>query len=530
MPSWSSPGSYTYDIPAGTLYLEVTVEGAAGGDGSYEGDGDAAGGGNGHTVSGRIFASDLPGTVEVRVGGADGGFNGGGSAASRADHDGFIAESGGGGGASDIRPDGGSMADAFLVGGGGGGGGALVDQNATNPGDGVSAGANAGYPAGGDAAQANDPYANGGGGGTQSSGGSLGDDAGYTVGATANGNGGSLGSGGASVAVGTGDNDSDASASGGGGGGYYGGGSGAAIAEVDYDGRTAAAGGGGGSSTYTAAVSNVSTGTNSAGDGSVEITAVDPTVSNATPAYVGATEVDLSWDATDVDSVDIERDGVEIASGVTSTTYTDTGISENTSHTWTIYGNVGGTREDSDSTSATTGGPPQTTGITEGDRAFDLSFGPLNGGYDALVIRRQSAQHTDVEVYNGAPDGSTTDSTLLDGLDYTYEFSAVYPRGSSSIVIESGSLPLPAPTELTVLDARDAEADLEAVDNANYKQGYRVEVALDDDGNWSQQGDDITTTVGEGETLAHTVAGLLNGQLYGLRLGVYTEDTEVFDE
>jgi hypothetical protein len=272
---FSTPGSYTWTVPAGVTTAQFDVSGAQ-----------AAGvlppsigpGGLGAHVR-AILAVHAGETLTVLVGGEGGpgdptgpggagGFNGGGSGGNSpgASRVGSIPGGAGGGGASDIRT---GAADAtglptrlLVAAGGGGSNSGLASCSQGGAGGAVG-------QAGQSGCFANAVPAGGGGGGTASAGG-LGGEPGEPGGA-----GGTLGSGGAG-----GSNTIDSptesgiGASGGGGGYYGGGGGGAGYVELSLRVASGPGGGGGGSSFITASAlcsSPVDTGAQS-GDGAVTIT------------------------------------------------------------------------------------------------------------------------------------------------------------------------------------------------------------------------------------------------------------------
>ena len=215
--TYSSPGSYVFDVPAGVTGITVTAIGAAGGS-SAPG---LANGGEGASITASFAVS--PGQkLSVSVGapgsGGAGGTGGGGA--------GGAATTGGagGGGASvvSIVPPAGGLAPLVVAGGGGGAGGSSGQ---------LGLGGNAGAPG-----SAGSAGIAGGGPGTLSAGG-TGGVSGFLAGqGGASGSSGLGGSGGTGGPVG----------GGGGGGGYYGGGGGGG------GGNGAVAGGGGGGSSFTA--------------------------------------------------------------------------------------------------------------------------------------------------------------------------------------------------------------------------------------------------------------------------------------
>jgi uncharacterized protein YfaS (alpha-2-macroglobulin family) len=158
----------------------------------------------------------------------------------------------------------------------------------------------------------------------------------------------------------------------------------------------------------------------------------------------------------------------------------------------------------------------------------DVSIGSINGDFTEARVYRSGGGGSNVSVYSGSPNTTITDTSLLDGVEYTYSFEAVYPRGSASAA-ESVLLPMPAPTDLVAKNVDADLVDLEFTDNANNRSEYAVDIAVDDNGNWTRN-NTTTDTVGEGETASISATGLSNGQLYGVRVAVVTEDTEAFDQ
>ena len=214
---YSSPGSYSFDVPAGVAGITVTAIGAAGGS-SAPG---LANGGQGASITASFAVS--PGeqlSVSVGAPGSSGAGGAGGGGAGGAAATGGA----GGGGASvvSVVPPAGGSAPLVVAGGGGGAGGSSGQLgrggNADAPGSAGCAGIAGGGP------------------GTLSAGG-TGGASGFAAGqGGASGSSGLGGSGGTGGPVG----------GGGGGGGYYGGGGGGG------GGNGAVAGGGGGGSSFTA--------------------------------------------------------------------------------------------------------------------------------------------------------------------------------------------------------------------------------------------------------------------------------------
>lgn len=117
-----------------------------------------------------------------------------------------------------------------------------------------------------------------------------------------------------------------------------------------------------------------------------------------------------------------------------------------------------------------------------------------------------------------------TDTGLNDGSKYHYAVAGVNSVGEGELSNEAGATTtLPAPTDLSVVDVGADEVDLSWT--ANHDNGEtRVEISEDDDGTWS-----VAQTVPY-NTESATVSGLLNGQLYGVRVVADTGDAEEVDQ
>ncbi len=264
--TFTTPGTYSYVVPAGTARLIVDARGAGGG--SSQSSGYAAPGGPGGRLKASIAVT--PGeTLTINVGGTGvstvGGFNGGGNGGN-----GGSILGGGGGGASDMRR-GSALTDRLLTAGGGGGGGG-------GAGSGGNGGAG-GYPTGGSGSSSTYSVAGGGAnGGTQTG-------PGPATNSNANYSPGSLGTGGASQSY----------YSGGGGGGYYGGNGGGVSFTFQNNTFFGDGGGGGGSSwlTSTNATLLLTEAATGGGNGSITLT---PVPDYAAPALDASNFINVAGD------------------------------------------------------------------------------------------------------------------------------------------------------------------------------------------------------------------------------------------
>lgn len=544
--TYGDAGQYSHDLLSGAVKVIFDINGANGGDGdAYHEFGDSdfsdhneedGSGGRGQTVEFSASASDVPDSMDVYVGGhgedgdgeaeqgGSGGFNGGASGDGDGQENGHVG-TGGGGGASDVRPAGGGLGDRFGVGGGGGGGGAAASDegNDVEAGDGGSAGLPEGEK-GGCADGPTQVDCSAGYGGTQDSGGS---DGGFGADSGSEGSGG----GGRADAFST----STAVGGGGGGGGLYGGGGGSR--DTGSDNERGGGGGAGGGSSYIPDF-GYETDTSTSFGNYVTITELETPskITGVTTVYRGATEVELDWDADeDSEWYNVYRDGTKIGE-TGSTGYVDSDAEEHTTYDYEIEGeNTEADGEKSDPETVTTGGAPSgTSAELEDDDSVRLGSDEPVGDYNELrVYRREESEDDDefelIDAEEDAADYDYLDEGLTDGIEYVYDFTPEYREGESSASRETELIPLPAPTDLEVLSVQSDEADIEFVDNADNKDGYRLYVREDDDGDWVQNRE-ITETEPAGETVETSYVDLLNGQHYGATVSVFTDDEEVFYE
>jgi hypothetical protein len=405
MPSWSSPGEYTYSLPSDGL-IKIVAAGAPGGNGSDLAYTDF--GGDGHEMKATFFVSDLSGSsLTVRVGGdgqdgsagGGGGYNGGGRG---------YNSSGGGGGASDARDN-----DGRIIVGAGAGGGAAATSGDFNDSSSAGAGGNGGYPSGQKGEPQNDDFPEGGGGGTQSSGGAGGR-------GNLNGQDGSFGNGG---------NGGDPGGAGGG-AGIHGGGGGSG----DYTPVRAAGGGGGGASFASSKADSFSDNGLNYGSGYVEITEIPPpNAPSISVGTVGLNQIRINWaEVSDADSYDVYRDGSFLAN-VTTADYIDSGLNSATQYSYYVVAkNEAGESNGSNTVTATTGGSATQPSSTATADTIDLSWS-VNGGGDIVetyVDRDDGTGFTQVATVGAST--SFSDTGLTNGKQYGHRVRVEYTDAEAS--------------------------------------------------------------------------------------------------
>lgn len=482
MPTETYTSGTDWTVPAGVETVTLTLEGEAGG----TNDGGEHPGGDGGRVNGTLSVS--PGeTLYLRQ--TAGGISSRGYG-------------GDGGDAADVRRGGTTLSDRIAVAAGGGGGS-----------DDRSAGPSNGHPGGAGGADTGEG-GSGTGGGTQSAGGS----------GTGDGEDGSFGIGGDG-----GVEDGAGGDGGGGGAGWYGGGGG----ESSFD---SAGDSGAGGSNYDDGLTSVTAnerGTSSRSHGQEPRVTIEyvPTPTNLSADVVRYRSIDLSWDSVSgADSYNIYVDGTQYDTASTSS-HTIDGLDPDTGYSITITTVDGGTESaESDPVTPTTGGvaPDNVTAVANADTTVDLSWTDTNPDEDGYEIHRATASGVDTSgspvATVGASVESYQDTDVPDGRTLYYRVVAVRSgeRGVDSAEV-SASTPLPAPTDLTANDIRDTGADLQW--SANHENGEtRIDLSEDDDGNWT------TNTTVAYDVESATITGLLNGQLYGVRVVAQTEDAETVDQ
>lgn len=336
--TYTTPGSYSFTVPAGVTSIAVTAIGGAGGDCIV-----VPSGGEGASVAATVPVA--PGEqLVVWVAGAgnacdDGGGGGFGGGAAGGTGTGGTRDLGGGGGGASVVAPGTSSPDfsrALVVAAGGGGASNGIQ---------VINGGNAGSPGTDDD---DGVPGSGGGAGAQSAGGAGGvaEDSNATAGTA-----GSLGAGGAG---GDGDPGATSAGGGGGGGGYYGGGGGGG------SGASENGGGGGGGSSFVAV-------------GATNVTGPMPTSS--------APEVTITYTPTST-SLSAPPSGVEgtaIPAGSVSATLSGASAGASGTITFTVFG-----PQSSPPTDCTSGGTTVGTATVSGAGTYNPSAGyipPAAGTY-----------------------------------------------------------------------------------------------------------------------------------------------------
>lgn len=209
----------------------------------------------------------------------------------------------------------------------------------------------------------------------------------------------------------------------------------------------------------------------------------------------------------------------EVGGGGGGSSYTDGLSSVSTSQTTTTSPEVTITYELP---------PEQPIGISasaDDSDTISLSWNAANNADSYNVYRSTSAGVSKSDQQIGSTSSTSfTDTGLNDGTRYHYAVAGVNDVGEGEISADDSALtPLPAPTGLTVANVRATEIDIEwsaTHDNGN----TRIQIDVDDNGGWSTY-ETVSRT-----TESKTISGLLNGQLYGIRVAASTTDAFEVDQ
>jgi len=237
-----------------------------------------------------------------------------------------------------------------------------------------------------------------------------------------------------------------------------------------------------------------------------------PTGPAATP---GTQQVALSWSASaGATSYTVKRSATSgsgyttVATGVTATSYTNTGLSDGTTCYYIVTAvNASGESASSSEVNATTT-PAAPTGLTAtgGAQQAVLSWTASSAATSYNVKRATTSGGSYTTVATGVTATSYTDTGLSSGVTYYYVVTAVNGGGESASSAEVGALTIPgAPTGVTAT-AGNGQVSLSWTASTG-ATGYTVLRATSPNGSY--------TTIATGVTgTSYTDTGLANGTTY----------------
>jgi fibronectin type 3 domain-containing protein len=249
-----------------------------------------------------------------------------------------------------------------------------------------------------------------------------------------------------------------------------------------------------------------------------------PAVPQGLTASAGDGEVALSWAAASyADGYNVKRSTAQggpyttIAANVTGTTYTDTGVTNNTTYYYVVSAvNANGESADSAEVSATPSVPPvpaAPTGLTTtaGDGQVSLSWAASAGatGYNVKRSTAQGGPYTTIAA--NVTGTSYTDTGVVNDTTYYYVVSAVNASGESPDSTEVSATPTetpavpPAPTGLTAT-AGNGQVSLSWAASAG-ATGYNVKRS-------TAQGGPYTTIAANVAGTSYTDTGVTNSTTY----------------
>ena len=244
-----------------------------------------------------------------------------------------------------------------------------------------------------------------------------------------------------------------------------------------------------------------------------------PAAPTGVTATAGNAQVTLSWTASaGATSYTVERATMNggtytaIASGVTTTSYTNTGLTNGTTYYYVIVAvNAGGSSPNSSQVSAQPIGPPAApTGVTAtaGNAQVTLSWTASAGATSYTVERATMNGGTYTAIASGVTTTSYTNTGLTNGTTYYYVIVAVNAGGSSPNSSQVSAQPIgppAAPTGVTAT-AGNAQVTLSWTASAG-ATSYTVERATTNGGTYTAIASGVTTT-------SYTNTGLTNGTTY----------------
>lgn len=279
---------------------------------------------------------------------------------------------------------------------------------------------------------------------------------------------------------------------------------------------------------------------NSVGDSNWSYTStVDTDPVNLSVTGIQQSEISFAWDgvrdATGYEVLRAESSGsvttdYSTAGSPSSSPYTDTGLEDGERYYYRVRATYSSTPSQlTGEVDATTPLPAPTIDVLDTTTAREITVGYTlsddSTDGDLTIERSDDGGATWAEVATVTDLSATahTDTSLLDGEEYAYRLTRATDHESAQSGIASAVTVLPAPTGLTQTAVSNESVSVSW--SASHNNGdTRVEYSEDDDGVWTAYSTVPRTAESE------TIDGLLNGQLYGVRVVAQTDHTETEDQ
>jgi len=253
-------------------------------------------------------------------------------------------------------------------------------------------------------------------------------------------------------------------------------------------------------------------------------TTTAPAAPTGLTATAGNAQVSLSWNASaGATSYNVLRSTTNggpyttIATGVTTTSYTDTGLTNGTTYYYVVQAvNTAGTSPNSNQASATPicAAPAAPTGLsaTPGNAQVTLNWTASSGAASYNVKRSTITGGPYTTVAAGVTTTSYTDTGVTNGTTYYYVVSAVNSCGESVNSNEASATPAAAavpaaPTGLTATAGPGAKKISLAWTASSGASSYNVKRSTVSGGPYTTIATGITTT-------SYTDMGLISGRTY----------------
>jgi autotransporter-associated beta strand protein len=197
-----------------------------------------------------------------------------------------------------------------------------------------------------------------------------------------------------------------------------------------------------------------------------------------------------------------------IATGVTATNYTDTGLDPGATYYYKIASdNVAGSVTGDSEVGATTIPPaPGTLTVTAGNGQVALAWTASIGASGYTVLRATEAAGTYTAVATNVTETSYTDTGLDSGATYYYRIVATNDAGASIDSPEAGATTIPPAPAAVSASASDGRVALAWMTSAG-ATGYTVLRATSAAGIYAPVATGVTST-------SHADAGVSNGTIY----------------